>query len=117
MHYQRAILLYIENRNGNSDAKTFQKDTLERVFKLLDTKQPKRIKHFRADSASYQYGVVTFLQEKTDYFYIGCKNSYVEKYFSQIDNWEVMEDKNGSLEVGKTNCKTYRKNPSFKKIF
>ncbi len=94
------FILYIENRNGNSDAKSFQKDTLERVFTLLDTKQVKKIKHFRADAASYQYDVVTFLHQKVDYFYIGCRNSYVEKYFSQIDNWEVMKDKNGSLEVG-----------------
>src|SRR5690606_11984362 len=93
------FVLYIENRNGNSDAKSFQKDTLERVFTLLDSKQVKKIKHFRADAASYQYDVVTLLQEKVDYFYIGCRNSYIEKYFSQIDNWEVMEDKNGLLEV------------------
>lgn len=78
------FILYIEN--GNSDAKSFQKDTLERVFKLLDTKQVKKIKHFRADAASYQYDVVIYLHEKVDYFYVGCKNSCVEKYFSLIDN-------------------------------
>lgn len=94
------FVLYIENRNGNSDAKSFQKDTLQRVFSLLEGKQVKRIKHFRADAASYQYDVVCFLQEKVDYFYIGCRNSYVEKYFSQIDNWEVVKDKNGLVEVG-----------------
>lgn len=94
------FILYIENRNGNSDAKSFQKDTLERIFQLLEKKQIKKIKNFRADAASYQYDVITFLQKKVEHFYIGCRNSYVEKYFSQIDNWEVMEDKNGSLEVG-----------------
>lgn len=77
-----------------------KKETLQRVFNLLDNKQVKRIKHFRADAASYQHDVVTFLQEKVDYFYIGCRNSYVEKYFSQIDNWEVVKDKNDLLEVG-----------------
>lgn len=103
------FILYIENRNGNSDAKSFQKDTLERVFNLLDKKQVKKIKHFRADAASYQYDVVTYLHEKVDYFYIGCRNSYVEKHFSKIDNWEVMEDKNGPLEVGSIDIIPFKK--------
>ena len=94
------FILYIENRNGNSDAKSYQKDTLERIFQLLEKKQVKKIKNFRADAASYQYDVISFLQEKVEHFYIGCRNSYVEKYFSQIDNWEAMENKNDSLEVG-----------------
>src|SRR5690606_11414161 len=63
-------------------------------------KQVKKIKNFRADAASYQYDVISFLQEKVEHFYIECRNSYVEKYFSQIDNWEAMGNKNGSLEVG-----------------
>jgi hypothetical protein len=94
------FVLYIENRNGNSDAKSFQRDTLERIFNLLETKKVKKIKNFRADAASYQYDVVTLLQQKVEHFYIGCRNSYVEKYFPQISNWKVMEDKNGLLEVG-----------------
>jgi len=94
------FILYIENRNGNSDAKSFQKDTLDRIFQMLESKQVKKIKHFRADAASYQFEVVKLLLEKVDYFYIGCRNSYIEKYFSQIDKWEKMKDKNGEFEVG-----------------
>jgi hypothetical protein len=94
------FILYVENRNGNSDAKSFQKDTLERVFNLLDRKQVKKIKHFRADAASYQYDIVSFLEKKVDYFYIGCRNSYVEKYFTQISSWEAINDKEGAIEVG-----------------
>jgi hypothetical protein len=62
------FVLYIENRNGNSDAKSFQRDTLERIFNLLETKKVKKIKNFRADAASYQYDVVTFLQQKVEQF-------------------------------------------------
>lgn len=103
------FILYIENRNGNSDAKSFQKQTLQRIFNLLDTKQVKKINHFRADAASYQYDIVTFLKEKVEYFYIGCRNSYVEKYFAQIDNWEVLKDKDGSLEVGYIDIMPFRR--------
>lgn len=95
-------ILYIENRNGNSDAKSFQADTLERVFELLDSKKVKKIDYFRADAASYQYDVISLLQKKVDCFYIGCRNSYVEKYFTKVIHWEEMKgkEKDEVMEVG-----------------
>lgn len=95
-------ILYIENRNGNSDAKSFQKQTLERIFSLLEKHQVGSIKHFRADAASYQYEVIRLVEEKVRYFYIGCRNSYVEKYFTQIHNWQRMDPKSSQdfMEVG-----------------
>ncbi len=47
-------VLYIENRNRNSDAKAFQLDTLERMFQHLKDNNISRIDKFRADAASYQ---------------------------------------------------------------
>jgi hypothetical protein len=70
-------VFYIENRNGNSDAKSFQSDTLKRVFKLVKYNNIKKINHFRADAASYQYDVIKLLDKNVKNFYIGCKNSYV----------------------------------------
>lgn len=77
-------VLYIENRNGNSDAKSFQTDTLKRLFSLLKANDVKTIDHFRADAASYQYDVVEILNKEAKNFYVGCRNSYVEKYFIKI---------------------------------
>ena len=94
-------VLYIENRNGNSDAKAFQSDTIMRIFNLLETKGIRKPDHFRADAASYQFDVVKLLDSKVKYFYIGCRNSYVEKYFSQISDWEELYDeKDEDMEVG-----------------
>ena len=37
-------------------------------------------------------------------FYIGCKNSYVEKYFTQISNWETLTSNcDGPMEIGEIN--------------
>jgi len=36
------FILYTENRNRNSDAKSFQKDTLERIFQLLEKNASKK---------------------------------------------------------------------------
>jgi len=94
-------ILYIENRNGNSDAKSFQTDTLRRIFKLLKSNKVKKVDHFRADAASYQFDVIKLLQKEVKYFYIGCRKSYVKKYFCEIDNWESTTDTcNETIEVG-----------------
>lgn len=102
-------VLYIENRNGNSDAKSFQEDTLARVFNLLDQHKVRKIDHFRADAASYQYEVIKLLNEKVKYFYIGCRNSYVEKYFTSISQWDSLEDtQEGLMEVGEINITPFK---------
>ena len=88
-------VLYLENRNGNSDAKSFQHQTLQRMFDLLDVHKIRKMDNFRADSASYQYDVIKLLVEKVHHFYISAKNSYVEKYYNQITNWEQTTDSKG----------------------
>ena len=94
-------VLYIENRNGNSDAKAFQSDTIKRIFSLLKAHKVKKPDHFRADAASYQYDVIKQLDKEVNCFYVGCRNSYVEKYFTRVSQWEPLyDDKMGSMEVG-----------------
>lgn len=94
-------VLYIENRNGNSDAKSFQQDTLRRIFTLLKSKRIKKVDHFRADAASYQFDVIKLLEQEVKNFYIGCRNSYIEKYFPQINNWQNITDTSDEImEVG-----------------
>jgi hypothetical protein len=89
-------VLYIENRNGNSDAKSFQVDTLNRMFyHIYKDQKTKKINKFRADAASYQHEVIQCLEQNVDTFYIGTRNSYVEKYYSQIENWIPAKDQKG----------------------
>lgn len=94
-------ILFIEGRNGNSDAKSFQHETLERMFDLLNQNDIRKADHFRADAASYQYEVVKLLNDKVKHFYIGCRNSYVEKYFSKVSSWKRLSCKqNDKTEIG-----------------
>ena len=94
-------VLYIENRNGNSDAKSFQADTLNRLFKLLTNNNIKTATHFRADAASYQFDVIDLLDKKVKNFYVGCRNSYVEKYFTEITQWQPIKDScDDPMEIG-----------------
>jgi len=50
-------VVYIEGRNGNSQAKFKQDETLNRGFSLL-SEQGIKVHRFRADSASYQQKVI-----------------------------------------------------------
>lgn len=94
------FVLSIENRNGNSDAKSFQRDTLERLFSIVEAENLPKFNHFRADAASYQFDVVKLVEQKTENFYIGCRNSYVEKYFKEVKHWEPYLFGNDQMEIG-----------------
>lgn len=83
-------IVYIEGRNGNSQAKYKQDETLGRAFSLLE-KHNIRIERFRADSASYQQKVVELVSEKCDYFYIrAMRSADMEQQISQIpaESWK-----------------------------
>jgi hypothetical protein len=61
--------VYIEGRNGNSQAKYLQEETLDRLFTIL-CDQGINIDRFRADSASYQKLVVELVEAFCKLFYI-----------------------------------------------
>ncbi|MEQ9378411.1 MAG: IS1380 family transposase [Imperialibacter sp.] len=67
-------IVYIEGRNGNSQAKYQQKQTLGRALELL-AKQRISVRRFRADSASYQQDVVELVSEESELFYIRAMRS------------------------------------------
>ncbi len=103
-------VVYIENRNGNSDAKSFQVDTLKRMFELLNKNGISHLDKFRADAASYQYGVIKLVEKQIGKFYIGTKNSYVERFYSQIDNWKATKDQSGeAIMIGEINYSPFQK--------
>jgi len=83
-------IVYIEGRNGNSQAKFQQSETLRRAFDLLfDAQIP--IKRFRADGASYQQKVVDLVRERSEKFYIRARmTSQMEQRLSSNEeqNWK-----------------------------
>lgn len=84
-------VVYIENRNGNSDAQTLQQDTLARMFSLLK-KQGVKVDVFRADSASYQLSTLLEVVENVDKFYIKARmNAQLYSTIDTIENWEKIE--------------------------
>jgi len=86
-------IVYVENRNGNSDAQTLQHDTLSRMFKSLDDFEIK-IHRFRADSASYQLLTLSEVSKHSDYLYVRArKDMAVMKAIASIKHWQETETK------------------------
>ncbi len=99
---------YIEGRNGNSPAKYLQEETLTRAFSLLD-QQGICIKHFRADSASYQQKVISLVEGTSQHFYIrAVRCAAMEQQISQIrpDAWQKV--RLGVQEMEETQLADYR---------
>lgn len=81
-------IVYIENRNGNSDAQTLQQDTLQRMFALLEAENI-QIDKFRADGASYQFSTMEVINKNVNKFYIRTRMSEpLNEAIKNIDNWE-----------------------------
>jgi len=89
-------VLYLENRNGNSDAKSLQVDTLNRMFDCLADSGVNKVDFFRADAASYQYEVISLVNKFVKQFYISVRPSYIETAVKQVDNWRPHIDSQGN---------------------
>lgn len=84
-------VVYVENRNGNSDAQTLQFETLNRMFSALEA-QNITIKSFRADGASYQFDIIDFVSRKVEFFYLrAVMSDALAQQIAMIEDWEKIE--------------------------
>jgi len=84
-------VVYVENRNGNSDAQTLQQETLSRMFKVLDDEGIK-IDVFRADSGSYQLTTILEASKHVDKFFIRARMSpLLNEAIGRIEDWKEIE--------------------------
>lgn len=94
-----SLIVYVEGRNGNSQAKYEQHKTLGRAFDLLE-QEGLPIKRFRADSASYQEDVVNLVSQRSAYFYIRtARSASLEQQVSQIQDWKKIRLNLQEIEV------------------
>lgn len=102
----QAMPVYIEGRNGNSQAKYLQADTLSRAFSNLG-KNGIRIGRFRADSASYQKDVVELVERNCGFFYIRAKRcAKMDDMIGTVpkEKWEAVRLGVQEMEVAEIPC-------------
>lgn len=81
-------IVYVENRNGNSEPMYRQYRTLRRMFGLLKA-QGIQIQRFRADSGSYVGAVVDWVSRQCESIYIKARlNASVRSRIRQMTDWQ-----------------------------
>jgi len=106
------IPLYIQGRNGNTNAKSFQYQTLKNCFDLLKENRIK-VKRFRADCASFQYNVIRLLNQRCDEFYLRMPDLASHIDVADIENWKRVKINGSYYEVATTEWF----HPDYKKPF
>jgi hypothetical protein len=108
-------VVYLENRNGNSDAQTLQQDTLTRMFTMLEG-QGINIDVFRADSASYQLSTLSVISKHANTFYIRTRmNESLHEAINRIDNWTPVSSDGEQVFRGSTSFIPFEKIAARKK--
>jgi hypothetical protein len=91
--------VYIENRNGNSNVKFLQEETLERAYSLLEDEGIK-INRSRMDCGSYTKEIVSVVEKHSRNFYIRAqKCANLEEKVREIENWETVIINHKKYEV------------------
>ena len=108
--------VYIENRNGNSNVKYKQEETLVRTYKVLSDAGVK-IKHSRMDCGFFTQKVVNVVESNSTHFYIRaqrCANLY--EHIKEIPQWETAEIGCKKYEIASINYKPFGKQKEYRYV-
>ena len=95
-------VVYVENRNGKSNASALQSETLERMFIHLE-KQNIKTNRFRADSASYEFLTIKTIEKYSDKFYVRARMSTTtDKIITSVKEWKSVGKKEQGIFRGET---------------
>ena len=86
------ILVGGENRDGNTNVKFHQADTLIRIMDRIKQTIGVVIKNFRADCGSFSKEIIEAVEPRCRHFYIrasNCSSRYEE--FREFEGWESVE--------------------------
>jgi len=95
-------IVYVENRNGSSNAHVLQHETIERMCSLLH-EAGITIDVIRADSASYTYEIVNTMQKNAKRIFIKARmTNALEKAIASIKEWKEIKIGNDVVHRGST---------------
>lgn len=85
------LIVGVENRDGNTNVRFCQKDTLKRIFTRL-TSNNITINKARMDCGSYSQDIIEEVDKHTTHFYIRASNyQSLAHDLKDNDNWEEVE--------------------------
>jgi hypothetical protein len=85
------MMVYYENRDGNTSVKLAQADTLKRAYKVL-TDNGIKIRNSHMDAGSYSKEIIETVAQNSQHFYIRANRSQIlTKQIKQITEWHTVE--------------------------
>jgi hypothetical protein len=94
--------VYVENRNGSSNAHILQHETIERMCSLLYDAGI-TVDIIRADSASYTYEIIKAMERNANRIFIKARMSYaLERAIAGIKEWKEIKIDNDIVLRGST---------------
>ena len=99
------ILVGGENRDGNTNVKFHQADTLIRIMDRVKLVLGITIKNFRADCGSFSKEIIEAVEPRCEHFYIrasNCSARYEE--FREFDGWDSAEIDYQKYELASFDC-------------
>ncbi|WP_066632861.1 IS1380 family transposase [Labilibacter marinus] len=95
-------VVYVENRNGKSNAHILQHETIDRMAALLE-EAGITIDVIRADSASYTYNIIKSMEKCTNRIFVKAwMTETLEKAITKIEEWEEIKVGDDTLFWGST---------------
>lgn len=95
-------VVYVENRNGKSNAHILQHETIERMAALLH-EAGVSIDVIRADSASYTYDIIKSMEKAANRIFMKARmTEALEKAISEIEEWKEIKIGEDTLLRGST---------------
>lgn len=108
--------VYFENRNGNSNVKFEQHETLENVFTLLKTNNIK-IGRARMDCGSFTQNVIEKVASNCKTFFIRAqKCDDLLQQLKSVTTWHTIEINHKKVEVCSLNYKPFKKETSYRYV-
>lgn len=109
-------IVYLENRNGNSNVKFKQEETLEEVYKLLNNNGVK-IKRSRMDCGSFTKEVIKVVEKNSDHFFIRAQRcEELTSKIRAISNWTKTTVGFKEVEVASIEYQPFGENKSYRYV-
>ena len=108
--------VYFENRNGNTNVKFQQSETLDELFKLLETKSI-NIGRARMDCGSFTKNVIKIVEKNVKQFYIRAqKCDNLSEEIKKVTNWTTTEINFKKVQVASIKYKPFGENSVYRYV-
>lgn len=109
-------IVYLENRNGNSNVKFKQEDTLLKVYQMLNDNGIK-IKRSRMDCGSFSKAVIKVVAENSELFYIRAQRcAELTATIKGVKKWKKVTIGSKEFEVASVRYKPFNEDESYRYV-